>query len=57
MNWVQLAWVIMAASSLTLGAIHLLIWFKQKTELSHLLFFVLATSAATFGAFELALMQ
>jgi two-component system, LuxR family, sensor kinase FixL len=57
MNWVQLVWVIMAASSLTLGAIHLLIWFKQRAELSHLLFFVLATSAAAFGAFELALMQ
>jgi two-component system, LuxR family, sensor kinase FixL len=57
MNWVQITWVMMSAASLTLGVIHLFVWFKQRMQYSHLLFFALATSAAAFGAFELAMMR
>jgi PAS domain S-box-containing protein len=57
MNWVQLVWVTMSAASLTLGIIHLFVWFKQRSQYAHLLFFSLAISAATFGAFELAMMR
>lgn len=47
----------MAAASLTLGVIHLIVWVKQRLQYAHLLFFTLAISAAVFGAFELAMMQ
>ena len=57
MNWVQIAWIMMAAASLTLGVIHLFVWTKQRTQYAHLLFFALAISAAAFSAFELAMMQ
>jgi PAS domain S-box-containing protein len=57
MNWVVILWSIMAASSLTLAAIHLSVWFRLRGDYSHLLFSLLAASAAVFGAFELLLMQ
>ena len=57
MNWVQIAWIVMSAASLTLGVIHLFVWLKQRSQYAHLLFFALAISATTFGAFELAMMH
>lgn len=57
MNWVEIGWTVMSAASLTLGVIHLFVWFKQRSQYAHLLFFALAASATAFGAFELALMQ
>ena len=39
----------MAASSLTLAAIHLSVWFRLRSDYSHLLFSLLAASAAVFG--------
>ncbi len=57
MNWVEIAWVAMSAASLTLGVIHLFVWLKQRAGQAHLLFFALAISATTFGAFELAMMR
>ena len=56
-NWIEAVWIGMCAVSLALGAIHLFVWFRQKSDYAHLLFFVLAVSATTFGAFELALMR
>ena len=57
MNWVDVAWVAMAAASLTLGLIYLYVWTKQPVRLDYLLFFVLAAASAAFGAFELAMMH
>ena len=57
MSWVVIVWSMMAASSLTLAAIHLFVWFRQRAGYSHLLFACLAVSAAVFGWFELLLMQ
>ncbi len=57
MNWVQVAWIMMTAASLTLGVIHLFVWLKQRSQYAHLLFFALAISATAFGAFELAMMH
>ena len=57
MNWVEVVWVGMSAASLTLGIVHLFVWFKQKSQVAHLLFFALAASATAFGAFELAMMH
>ena len=57
MSWVVILWSMMAASSLTLAVIHLFVWFRQLGDYSHLLFALLAVSAAVFGGFELVLMQ
>jgi two-component system sensor kinase FixL len=57
MNWVQIAWVMMIAASLMLGVVHLFVWQKQRLQYANLLFFVLAASAAAYGAYELARMQ
>jgi two-component system, LuxR family, sensor kinase FixL len=57
MNWVQIAWIMMAAASLTLGVIHLIVWVKQRSQYAHVLFFTLAISAAAFGTCALAMMQ
>ena len=54
MSWVVIVWSMMAASSLTLAVIHLFVWFRQRGDYSHLLFSLLAVSAALFGWFELA---
>jgi hypothetical protein len=37
MNWIEVTWVGMSAASVTLGAVHLLVWFKQRTQVAHLL--------------------
>jgi len=57
MNWVQVVWIIMIGASLMLGVVHLFVWKKQPSQHVSLLFFVLAGSAATYGAFELARMH
>ncbi len=57
MSWIEITWAMMIAASLTLGGIHLFVWVKQRSDYAHLLFFVLASSAAAYGAFEMAMMQ
>jgi PAS domain S-box-containing protein len=57
MNWVEIAWTMMIAASLMLGTVHLFVWQKQRSQYADLLFFVLAVSAAAYGAYELARMQ
>jgi len=57
MSWVEIAWTMMIAASLMLGVVHLFVWQKQRAQYVNLLFFVLATSAAAYGAFELARMR
>ena len=57
MNWVEVAWTMMIAASLMLGVVHLFVWQKQRSQYAHLLFFVLAASAAAYGAFELVLIE
>jgi two-component system, LuxR family, sensor kinase FixL len=57
MSWVEIIWIVMSAACLTLGAIHLFVWFKQRSHYAHLLFFALAISATAFGVCELAMMR
>jgi two-component system, LuxR family, sensor kinase FixL len=57
MNWVEVVWIVMSAACLTLGVIHLFVWFKQRSQYAHLLFFALALSATAFGACELVMMR
>ncbi|HEX5673770.1 MAG TPA: ATP-binding protein [Azonexus sp.] len=45
----------MAAACLTLGIIHLVVWFKQRSHNANLTFFALASSVAVFAGFELAM--
>jgi PAS domain S-box-containing protein len=54
-NWIQLLWAMMAAASLTLGIVHLVVWFKQRSQHANLTFFALALSVAVFSGFELAI--
>jgi two-component system, LuxR family, sensor kinase FixL len=54
-NWIHLVWAMMAAASLTLGIIHLVVWFKQRSHHANLIFFALASSVAVFSGFELAI--
>ena len=54
-NWIDLVWAMMAAACLTLGIIHLVVWFKQRSHNANLTFFALATSVAVFAGFELAM--
>jgi hypothetical protein len=51
MSWVESAWTTMIAASVMLGVVHLFVWQKQRSQYAHLLFFVLAASAAAYGAF------
>ncbi len=57
MNWLEIAWIGMSAASLTIGTIHLFVWFEHKSQYAHLLFFMLAASTTAFAVFELAMMQ
>ena len=54
-NWIQVVWAMMAAASLTLGIVHLVVWFKQRSHNANLTFFALASSVAVFSGFELAI--
>ena len=46
-----------AAVSLTLGAIHFLVWFQDRKAWANLFFSAMALSVAAFTAFELSLMR
>jgi PAS domain S-box-containing protein len=57
MNWIEIVWIGMSAASLTIGTIHLFVWFEHRSQFAHLLFFTLAASTTAFAVFELAMMQ
>jgi len=57
LNWVQIAWPMMAAACLTLGAIHLSVWLKQRRHWAHLMFAGSAFTVALIASFELAYMH
>ncbi len=57
MNWINIVWPMLAAASLTLALIHLLIWFKQGHQTAHLMFVVTAVSVAVIAILELLAMR
>jgi len=57
LNWVEFAWTGMAAASLTLGLIHLVVWCRARSRPAHLAFFFLATSVAAFSGIEMLAMR
>jgi hypothetical protein len=57
MNWVTIIWSMSAAVSLTLGVIHLLVWFQDRRAWANLWFAVMAVSVAAFAGVDLAMMR
>jgi two-component system, LuxR family, sensor kinase FixL len=57
MSWITIVWSMNAAACLTLAAIYLLVWYKQREDWAHLVFSFTAVAAAAIAAFELAMMH
>src|SRR5881398_1703238 len=57
MSWITIVWSMNAASCLTLAAIYLVVWCKQRQNWVHLLFSSSAVAAAAIAVFELAMMH
>ena len=57
MNWVTIIWSMSAGVSLTLGVIHLLVWFQDRRAWANLWFAVMAVSVAAFAEVDLAMMR
>jgi two-component system, LuxR family, sensor kinase FixL len=57
MGWIDHAWPMFGAISLTLGLIYLLVWVRQPRQYGYLQFFVFAAAVAVFSLFELRLMR
>ncbi len=57
MSWVTIIWSMSAAVSLTLGAIHFVVWLQDRKAWANLWFALLAASVAGFAGFELAVLQ
>jgi two-component system, LuxR family, sensor kinase FixL len=57
MSWITVVWSMNAAACLTLAGIYLLVWWKQRGDLAHLVFSFSAVAAAAIAGFELAMMH
>ena len=57
MSWVTIIWSMIASACLTLAAIYLLVWYRNRTAWAHLLFSVTAASTAGFAFCELWMMR
>jgi PAS domain S-box-containing protein len=57
MNWVTIIWSMIAAACLTLAAVYLLVWFKQRKAWASLLFSSTAVAAAAMTFCELVMMR
>jgi len=57
MSWITIVWSMNAAACLTLGALYLLVWCKQRENWVYLVFSSSAVAAAAIAAFELAMMH
>ena len=57
MSWVTVIWSMAAGVTLTLAAVHLLVWLRDRAAIANLLFSVSAVAAAVLAGQELALMH
>ncbi len=57
MSWVTIIWSMSAAVSLTLGAIHLVVWLQDRRAWANLLFSVTALAVTCIAACEMGLMH
>jgi PAS domain S-box-containing protein len=56
MSWVTILWSMTAATSLTLAAIHFLVWLQRRTAWADLLFTLTSLGVAAYAGSELAMM-
>jgi two-component system, LuxR family, sensor kinase FixL len=57
MSWVTVIWSMVASACLTLAAVHLGVWIRQRTAWANLLFSLMTAAAAVMVFCELRLMQ
>jgi PAS domain S-box-containing protein len=57
MSWVTIIWSMAASASLTMAAMNLLIWWKQRSAWANLLFSLTAMGVAAFAYCELSMMR
>jgi PAS domain S-box-containing protein len=57
MNWVTVIWSMGSGACLTLALIHVVVWWKDRTARTNLVFSVMAIAVAAFAALELAMMR
>ena len=57
MGWIDFAWPMIGAASLTLGFVFLLAWVRQPRVYGYAMFFLTALSVAAFSIFELRMMR
>lgn len=53
MNWIDVLWPMLCATSLTLGLIHLLTWLRQREHVEHGAFVILCVGVSSVAIFEL----
>jgi two-component system sensor kinase FixL len=56
-SWIAILWPMIASACLTLAAIHVLVWYRDRTAWANLLFSVTAAASAAFTFFELWMMR
>jgi hypothetical protein len=57
MGWIDFAWPMIGAASLTLGVVFLLAWVRQTSRYGYAMFFLTTLSVAAFSIFELRMMR
>ena len=57
MSWVTIVWSMVASASLTLAAMHFLVWARRRTARAHLFFSLSAAGVAAYAACELQMMR
>lgn len=57
LSWTMVAWLMLAATCLTLAFLHLLVWFRQRQQWEHLSFSIAATAVAVITFMELMAMH
>ena len=53
MSWVTFIWSMTAGISLTFGAVHFLIWTRQRDQWANLVFSITATAAAGYAVLDM----
>jgi two-component system sensor kinase FixL len=57
MSWATIFWSMVAAASLTLGLVHLMVWWQNRGKTERLLFFAMTWATAWMAYCELAMMK
>src|SRR5437762_13499758 len=57
MSWITIVWSVNAGACLTLAAIYLVVWCRQRQSWVHLLFSCSAVAAAAIAVIELAMLH